>query len=108
MITEVRFSAIANQGNRPPLASVSFRSRVVTRMVGNHFSCYYELLFIDIILGCLVLPLERCLCVKWRLFFLSSGIIKFKGKTLPDCSQLRSDQICFFFVKLIAKGVFLF
>ncbi|XP_039532407.1 rho GTPase-activating protein 21 isoform X2 [Pimephales promelas] len=32
MITEVRFSAIANQGNRPPLASVSFRSRVVTRM----------------------------------------------------------------------------
>ncbi|XDV26988.1 hypothetical protein PO909_030591 [Leuciscus waleckii] len=31
MITEVRFSAIANQGNRSPLASVSLRSRVVTR-----------------------------------------------------------------------------
>lgn len=44
MITEVRFSAIANQGNRSPVASVSLRSRVVTRMVGNHFlvtlNCY--------------------------------------------------------------------
>lgn len=35
MITEVRFSAIANQGIRSPLASVSLRSRVVTRTVGD-------------------------------------------------------------------------
>lgn len=37
MITEVRFSAVANQGSRAPLASVSLRSRVVARTVGDHF-----------------------------------------------------------------------
>lgn len=95
MITEVRFSAVANQGIRSPLASVSLRSRVVTRTVGditflllwNAIYCYFRLPGASF--G------DMTVCEMEAGLAFSSTIIKFKGKALPVCSQQRSDHRCF-------------